>query len=205
MYELLVIINVFCLCHVNIRVVRTVYHRPHTRCAKLRVVYAPGMSGTFSVPPRVSDPDIHQGTHVPWCLPGSLTSDFLWSQWRGKRSRHSRCMRKQQFSVFGKRPIVVLFKKLYSRLCLDNLFSVIPFSTDSSWPTATWIMPLDSITIIGKSWKTPATYPSSRLCIWYNGGPWSNWYEHSFETMKHMLTSINTFVNTSLIFVSAWP
>ena len=31
-------------------------------------------------------------THVPWCMPGSLNSGFLWSQWRGKRSRHSRCI-----------------------------------------------------------------------------------------------------------------
>ena len=49
--------------------------------------HAPGMPGTFSPPPRVSDPDMHHGTcvtHVPWCMPGSLTSSFLWSRWRGK-------------------------------------------------------------------------------------------------------------------------
>ena len=54
--------------------------------------HAPGMPGTFSPPPRVSDPDMHHGTcvtHVPWCEPGSLTSGLLWSQWWGKRSRHS--------------------------------------------------------------------------------------------------------------------
>ena len=37
----------------------------------------------------VSDPDMHHGTcvtHVPCCMPGSLTSDFLWSRWRGKSS-----------------------------------------------------------------------------------------------------------------------
>ena len=40
---------------------------------------------TFSPPPRVSDPDMHHGTcvtHVPWCIPGSLTNGFLWSRWR---------------------------------------------------------------------------------------------------------------------------
>ena len=45
------------------------------------------MPGTFSPPPRVSDPDIHHGTcvtHVPWCMPGSLTSGFLWSRRRRK-------------------------------------------------------------------------------------------------------------------------
>ena len=59
-------------------------------------------------PPRVSDPDMHHGicvTHVSWCMPGSLTSGFLWSWWRGKRSRYSRCMRNPQFYVCGKRPM----------------------------------------------------------------------------------------------------
>ena len=54
------------------------------------------MPGTFSPPPWVSDPDMHHGTcvmHMPWCMPGSLTLGFLWSRWRGKRSRHSRHMR----------------------------------------------------------------------------------------------------------------
>ena len=67
------------------------------------------MPGTFSPPPRVSDPDMNHGTcvtHVPLCMPGSLTSDFLWYWWRGKRSRHSRRMRNPQFDVSGKRPMV---------------------------------------------------------------------------------------------------
>ena len=79
-----------------------------SRYIKLRVAHSPGMPGTFSPPLRVSDPDMHHGMsvmHVPWCMPGSLTSGFLWSQWRGKRSRHSRCMRNPQFHVSGKRPI----------------------------------------------------------------------------------------------------
>ena len=46
-------------------------------------------------------------THVPWCMPRSLTSGFLWSQWRVKRSQHSRRMRNAQFYVTGKRPIVM--------------------------------------------------------------------------------------------------
>ena len=35
----------------------------------------------------MGDPDMHHGTcvtHVPWCMPGSLTSVFLWIRWRGK-------------------------------------------------------------------------------------------------------------------------
>ena len=75
---------------------------PLVRYVKLRVAHAPGMPGSFSPPPRVSDPDMHHGTcvtHVPWCMPGSLTSSFLWSRSRGKRSRHSRRMRNPQFYV----------------------------------------------------------------------------------------------------------
>ena len=67
-----------------------------------------GMLGTFSPQPRVSDPDMHHGTcvtHVPGCMPGSLTSDFIWIQWRGNRSWHSLRMRNTQFYVSGKRPM----------------------------------------------------------------------------------------------------
>ena len=80
-------------------------HGPLTRYVKLRVAYAPGMPGTFSPPPRFSDPHMHHGTcvtHIPWCMPGSLTSGFLWSRWREKFSRHSRRMRNAQFYVSGK-------------------------------------------------------------------------------------------------------
>ena len=86
-------------------------HEPFNRYVKLRVVHAPGMPGTFSPPPRVSDPDMHHGpclTHVPWCKPVSLTSGFLWNRWRGKRFPHSRRMRNPQFYVSGKRPIFVV-------------------------------------------------------------------------------------------------
>ena len=66
------------------------------------------MPGTFFPPLRVSDPDMHLGTcitYVPLCMPGSLTGGFLWSWWRGKRSRHSRRMRNPQFYVSGNRPM----------------------------------------------------------------------------------------------------
>ena len=86
------------------------------RYAKLRVAHAPGMPGTFSPPPRVSDPDVHHDTcvtHVPWCMPGSLTSGFLWSRWRGKRSRHYLRMRNAQFRVSGKRSIHFIGQTIY--------------------------------------------------------------------------------------------
>ena len=39
-------------------------HGPLARYVYLRVAHAPGVPGTFSAPPRVSDPDMHHGTHV---------------------------------------------------------------------------------------------------------------------------------------------
>ena len=83
-------------------------HGPLIRYVKLWVVRAPLMPGTFSPPPLVNDPDMHHGTyvtHVPWCMSGSLTSGFLWSSWRGKRSQHSQLLRNPQFYVSGKRPM----------------------------------------------------------------------------------------------------
>ena len=44
---------------------------------KIAGAHALGMPGTFSPTPEASDPDMHHGTcvtHVPWCMPGSLTN-----------------------------------------------------------------------------------------------------------------------------------
>ena len=82
-----------------------VRHGPLAKYAKLRVAHAPGMPGTFSPPPRVSDPDMHHGacvTHVPWSMLGLQTNGFLLSQCRGKRSRR---MRNPHIYVSGKRPM----------------------------------------------------------------------------------------------------
>ena len=70
-------------------------------------------------------------THVPWCIPGSLTGGFLWSRWRGKRSRHCRCMLNPQFYVTGKRPIQWHFRDCnrgYHKgyhWCITDSFSLI--------------------------------------------------------------------------------
>ena len=92
---------------------RNTGHGPLARCVQFRLAHAPGMPGTFSPPPRVSDPDMRHGTwhasrhvtQVPRCKPGSLTSGFLWSRWRVKRSRHSRRMQNSQFYVSDKWPM----------------------------------------------------------------------------------------------------
>ena len=94
---------------------------PLARYVKLRVVHAQGMPETFSPPLQISYPDMHHRTcitHVPWCMPGSLKSGFLWSWWRGKRSRHSRRMRNPKFYVSGKRPMA--FHLLVTESLLDQ-------------------------------------------------------------------------------------
>ena len=82
------------------------YHiRKLTGCACARPW---GMLGTFFPPPRVSNLNMHRGTcvtHMPWYMPGSLTSGFLWSRWRGKRSRQSQRMPNPQFYVSDQRPM----------------------------------------------------------------------------------------------------
>ena len=102
-------------------------HGPVTRCVKLGVGHAPGMLVTFSLPPRVSDPDMHHGTyvtHVSWCMPGSITSGFLWSRWRGKRARYFRLMRNPQFYVSGKGPITQVMAATLSGACMNHLASM---------------------------------------------------------------------------------
>ena len=58
-------------------------------------------------------------THVPWCLPGSLTHGFIWRRWRGKRSQYSRRMCNPQFYVSGKRPIDTHVIPAQRRPCND--------------------------------------------------------------------------------------
>ena len=56
---------------------------------KITISTASGISFEllWSPSPLANNPDIHQGTwatHVPWCIPGSVTSGFLWNRWREK-------------------------------------------------------------------------------------------------------------------------
>ena len=43
--------------------------------------------------------------YIHWYFGNLLISGFLWSGWRGKRSRHYRRLRNPQFYVSGKRPM----------------------------------------------------------------------------------------------------
>ena len=83
-----------------------IIHAPLARYVKLRAAHAYVYAGIVSPPPRASDPGMHHGTcvtHVPWCMLGSLTTGFIWSRWRGKRSRRSRCLCNRQVHVSSKR------------------------------------------------------------------------------------------------------
>ena len=122
-------------------------HGPLARYVKLRVAHAPGMPGTFSPPPGVSDPDMHRGTcvtHVPWCMTGSLTSGFPLSRWRGKRSRHSRRMRNPQFHVSVKSPTevvvesVVVWWSVVRTTCLRWCGVRLRFSIECPWLGKIW-------------------------------------------------------------------
>ena len=81
---------------------------PLTRYVKLRVEHAPGMSGAFSPPPTskgtASKRSRYASRHVRHAR-AVMHVGIAISLWRGKRSRHSRHMRKPQFYVSGKRPI----------------------------------------------------------------------------------------------------
>ena len=99
------------------------------------------MPGTFSPPLCDSDSAMHHGTcvtHVPWCMPGSLTSGFLWRLWRRKRSRLSRRMRNPHCFVAGKRPIL---GSLQNGLCND----LQKFNLSSKWTCETDNNTVDSL------------------------------------------------------------
>ena len=90
---------------------RTCHVEPWASCQirKIADAHAHGMLGTFSTPPRISNPDMHHG-HVRDARAvmhaGIANSRFsLNLSGGGKRSRHSRRMRNPQFYVSGKRPM----------------------------------------------------------------------------------------------------
>ena len=79
-----------------------------SRCITLRVAHAPGIPGTSSTPrtsrETASLRSRHASRHV---RPARAVMHVgnTYSRWRGKRSRHSRCMRNPQFYLSGKRPM----------------------------------------------------------------------------------------------------
>ena len=108
-------------------------HGPLTRYVK-----NPGCACAGNAPTRqIRYPDMHHGTfatHVLLFMPGSLSRVFLWSWWRGKRSR---CMRNPQFYVSGKKPMgYIIYNALVPMILITDLefnSSIARFSTKSSF------------------------------------------------------------------------
>ena len=116
---------------------------PLARFVKVMVAHAPGMPGKFSPPPLGSNPSIHHGTcvtHVPWCMPGTLLSGFLWSRWRGKRSRHSW---RRISGVFSGTGIIMWLSQLTNEVILGPLLL--------TWINSSWI----SYCIYGRNGSIP--------------------------------------------------
>ena len=92
---------------------------------KIADAHAPGMTGTFSLLPGTSDSDMHHGTcvtHVPWCMPGSLTSVFLWIRWRGKTF--------PAFPAHAQPAILRIWQEAHmAPLGQNTLISVMPYGT----------------------------------------------------------------------------
>ena len=85
--QMTVVLSYISECYFTIRWTVTDTHQwAFCQIRKIAGAHAPRMPGTFSPSPQVRDPDMHHGTcvtHVPWCMPGSLTSGFLWNRRRG--------------------------------------------------------------------------------------------------------------------------
>ena len=92
----------------------------------------------------------HRGLAKPTCITayacrdtrsvmhlGSLASGFLWSRWRGKRSRHSRGMRNSQLYVSVKRPMersktqVTTTSHIYLRIVRIPTFHIVEERKDN--------------------------------------------------------------------------
>ena len=87
-----------------------IWHGPLTRYVKLLVPHAAGKAITFSQSTQVGDPNIHHitwFTHVPWCLPGSLTSGFLRSRRRGKQPGIPRACTTRNFIYLVRGPWLI--------------------------------------------------------------------------------------------------
>ena len=142
------------------------------------------MPGTFSPPPWVSDSDMHHDTfvtHVPWCMPGSLTNCFLWSRWPGKRSRHSRRMHNPQFCVSGKRPIERYCPSTIVVLMLSPVLCT-QFPIDVILTLSNWSNREDMRGSAGANHDE--TRQHRVYIVWGLLCNWKSWWRHQMETFS---------------------
>ena len=120
---------------------------PLTRYAKLRLAHAPGMPATFPPPPWVSDPAASRHARDARAVMHAEIAYwrcFLWSRWRGKRSRHSRRMHYRNFTYLFRGSLCVRFPAAV--FCCGLVPVIFPYSSgllnrhcDNQWPLSlTW-------------------------------------------------------------------
>ena len=156
-------------CHGNAFRIAVPPHWPLARYVNLRVAHAQGMPGTLLPSPRVSDPDMHQDTcvtHVPWCMPWSLISGFLWSRCRGKGSRHSGACTTRNFTYLVRgsygRNILIFGGVLLESPGNARIWGVLYFQPEKAKPRCFYDAPVTSLswveTFIVDTAKRPLTY-----------------------------------------------
>ena len=111
---------------------------------KIAGAHAPGMPGTFSPSPQVNDPDMHHGTcgtHVPWCMPGSLTSDFLWNRRRGNTFPAFPAHAQPAILRIWKEAHVMRFVKYFCACCCRyHVVAVVNYFEERFSPFQTWML-----------------------------------------------------------------
>ena len=127
---------------------------------------------------------MHQGTcvtRVPWCIPGSLTSGFLWSRWRGKRYLYSRRMRSPQFFVSVNRP-----KQWFAVDCCQHV------RTESG------------IQYISKTSKPRDTYLINTLSVRRNGRHFADNILNALLAMKLCELRLKLLLRVQLVDIMIW-
>ena len=154
------------------------WNGPLARYGKLQVTHAPGMPGTFSPPQPVRDPDIYHGTfvmHVPWCMPGSLTSGIFWSR--------SRRMHNAQFYLSGKRSMVIFPRAYFKRNIISHCIV---------WPQNIYGHLNIQYKLLRNMMR--CVYVSYSVSVWQQ-----TWLQLKLNGIKtHLRTEMSTVDNTSL-------
>ena len=161
------------------------------------------MPGTFIQPLPVSDPDMHHRTcvmHVPWCMPESLTSGFIWSWWQGKCSRHCQRMRNPQFYVSGMRPIGGLKHPEIASPTVPNWsqISQIIWNALASKCTCELYSPVEKVEEIRDEWrkKSRCGYENPDRCQWNRVESTLRMNQHSWPLVSEKKLSIYQGVRT---------
>ena len=142
----------------------------------------------------------HHGLAIPWCMSGSLTSGFLWTRWREKRSRHSRRMHKPPFYASGKRP---MDNKMDTDAlwfcCLDSSFKRVANIFSKFWSTSGTTTEIEThwnLSIQPSCFGFRMLYAGLRISIatiYFSHVPSSDIYENEYLSINS-LTSVSRAV-----------